>query len=213
MTESELVAALIDASVPRPEALSRAVASRLFPTWQAALVGVPIAVILAAVLGLITALAIALPLGTVVGDPKPAWFGHVSEAAMVPGIALGIWLVVRWMRRRRAQFATLARAGAIVPAFDLAASGLARVLGTKTGAAIAQAALGAVGGTVVQVFGGPIAAGALDDTIVEARTVADARGRFRVPELMLADATGGYVALLHRSGWIAAQRVLRRRPR
>jgi hypothetical protein len=115
------------------------------------------------------------------------------------------------MRRRRAAFAALAREGAVVPAYDIAATGLAGALGTRAGAAIARAALGAVGGTVAQVFGGPIAAAELDGKIVEARTAADARGRFRVPELMLADRAGGYVALLHRAGWIAPQRVLRRR--
>ena len=65
--------------------------------------------------------------------------------------------------------------------------------------------------TSAQVFGGPIASAELDGMIVEARTAADARGRFRTPELMLADRAGRYVALLHRGGWIAAQRVLRRR--
>jgi hypothetical protein len=91
MTESQLVSALVESPVPRPDALARDVASRLFPTWQAVLVGAPIAVILGAVLGCITALAIALPLGLlVVEDPKPAWFGHVSEVAMLPGVALGI---------------------------------------------------------------------------------------------------------------------------
>jgi hypothetical protein len=213
MTESQLVSALLESPIPRPDGLARDVASRLFPAWQAVLVGVPIAVILAAALGLVTALAIALPLGLVIVEhPKPAWFGHVSELAMLPGVALGIWLVVRWMRRRRAAFTNLAREGAIVPAYDIAASGLAGALGTRAGAAIARVALGgAVGGTVAQVFGGPIAAAELDGKIVEARTAADARGRFRVPELMLADRAGGYVALLHRAGWIAPQRVLRRR--
>src|SRR3954464_7708988 len=124
MTETQLISALVDSPVPRHDALARDVATRLFPTWQAVLVGAPIAVCLAAVFGLITALAIALPLGRLVAeDPKPAWFGYVSELAMLPGVALGIWLVVRWMRGRRAAFATLAREGTIVPAYDIAASG------------------------------------------------------------------------------------------
>lgn len=107
MTESQLVSALVESPVPRPDVLARDAASRLFTTWQAVLVGAPIAVILAALLECITALAIALPLGLVVVDnPKPAWFGHVSEAAMLPGVSLGIWLVVRWMRRWRAAFST-----------------------------------------------------------------------------------------------------------
>jgi hypothetical protein len=215
MTESQLVSALVESPVPRPDALARDAASRLFPTWQAVVVGAPIAVILAALLGCLTALAIALPLGlVVVDDPKPAWFGHVSEAAMLPGVSLGIWLVVRWMRRRRAAFTALAREGEIVAAYDVAASSLVAALATRAGAAIVRAALRrAVGRTVAQAFGGPIAAAELDGKIIEARTVADARGRFRVPEMMLADRAGGYVALLHRGGWIAPQRVLRRRIR
>jgi len=211
MTSSELVASLIASPVPRSEALARDTARRLFPAWQAVLVGVPIALIAATVLGCVSALAIALPLGMAIGNPKPVWFGYVSEAAMVPGFALGVWWVVRWMRRRQTDFATLARDGSIVSAFDVAATGIAGALGTEVGAAVAKVALGAVGGTVAQVFGGPIAAGELNGEIIEARTAADARGRFRVPELMLVDHTGGYVALLHRAGWIAPQRVLRRR--
>ncbi len=211
MTESELVAALIESPVPRPPELARRLASKLFPLWQVVLVGAPVGLVLAALLGCLSALAIALPLGLVVGGGvKPAWFGHVSEAAMLPGAALGIWLVWRWMARRRASFATLAREGTIVPAHDVAAGGLAGVLGTRAGGAIARAALGSVGGTVAQVFGGPIAVAEVDGEIIEARTAADAGGRFRVPELMLAG-RGRYVALLHRAGWIAPQRVLRRR--
>lgn len=172
--------------------------------------GAPLALILGAVLGLFIALAIALPLGHFVGDPKPAWFGRMSEAAMLLGAALGIWLVVRWMRRRRAEFVTLAREGTIVPAYDLATG---NVLGTRDGVALAHAVLGAVGATIAQVYGGPIAAAELDGVIIEARTAADMRGRFRIPELMLVDSTGSYVALLHRIGWIAPQRVLRRKRR
>src|SRR5262245_12035160 len=126
MTAPELVSAVVDSPVPRPGALARDVASRLFPTWQAVLVGAPVAVILALVLGCITALAVALPLGLVVVEyPKPTWFARLSEAAMLPGVALAIWLVVRWMRRRRAAFAELAREGAIVPTVAIAAKGLA----------------------------------------------------------------------------------------
>jgi len=212
MSEARLVVTLAEAPVPRPEPLAREAANRLFPLWQALLVGIPFAVMAAALLGVATALAIALPLGSLVGSPKPAWFGHVSEAAMLPGVVLGIWLVVRWMRRRREQFAALAREGTIVPSYDVAATGLAGALGSRAGAMVARAALGsALGSTVAQVYGGPIAAGELHGTIIEARTTADAKGRFRVPELMLVNASGRYVALMHRAGWIAAQRVLRRR--
>jgi hypothetical protein len=206
----ELISALIEAPVPRPDALALAGGRKLFPTWQAALVGVPIGIIVAAMLGLATALLVALPLGAVVGKPLPPWFGHVSEAAMVVGAALGGWLVVRWMRRRRAQFVELVRSGSIVPTYDVAATGLAGALGTRAGATVARAALGAVGGTVAQVYGGPIAIAELDGQRIEARTAADSRGRFRIPEMMLVDRTGGYVALLDRTGWIAPQRVLRR---
>src|SRR5262245_39244898 len=213
MRESELVVALLEAPVPRPEPLVPEAAKRLCPVWQAVLVGVPFAVMAAAMLAVVTSLAIALPLGAVVGNAKPTWFGHVSEAAALLGAALGIWLVVRWMRGRRAQFTALAREGTIVPSFDLAATGLAGALGTPTGAMVAGAALGsAVAGTMTQIYGGPIAAAELDGTLIEARTVADARGRFRVPDLMLVHASGRYVALMHRTGWIAAQRVLRRKP-
>lgn len=212
MSTEELVAHLINSPTPRPPAIAQAAASRLFPRWQAALVGVPVALILASVLGCVAAIAVALPLGQLVGTPKPAWFGHVSEVAGLAGVVLGVWLVVRWMRGRRRAFETLAREGAIVPAYDIAATGLGAALGTDVGRALAHVALGAVGGTLTQVFGGPIAIAQLDGQLIEARTAADASGRFRVPELMLADRSGGYVALLHRSGWIAAQRVLRRRP-
>jgi hypothetical protein len=211
MTATELVTALFEAPAPRPEPLVRETASRLFPLWQAVLVGVPVAVMAAALLGLITALAVALPLGEVVKDPKPAWFGHVSELAMLPGAALGIWLVVRWMRGRRLQFAKLAREGTVVPTYDVAATGLAGALGTRAGAMVAQAALGSVGRTAAAAYGGPVVAANLDGTIVEARTVADAQRRFPVPDAMLVDAQGRYVALMRHDGWIAVQRVLRRR--
>ncbi len=211
MSTSKLIDELIAAPTPRPATIADEVAGKLFPLWQAVLVGVPTALIIGCVLGCVAAIAVALPLGIIVGNPKPPWFGYVAGTAGLAGAALAAWLVFRWMRGRRRAFAALARDGVIVPAYDVAATGLGGALGTDVGKALAHAALGALGGTVAQVFGGPIAAARLDGEVIEARTAADALGRFRAPELMLADRSGGYVALLHRSGWIAPQRVLRRR--
>ncbi len=211
MTKAELVSALIDAPVPRSTELSVAGGRRLFPTWQAVLVGAPTGIILGSMLGLVTALAVALPLRQVVGTPLPSWFGHVSEVAMLVGATFGVWLTVRWLRGRRAQFVELVRTGSIVPTTDRAATGLAGALGTRAGATVARIALGgAVGSTVAQVYGGPIAVVEHDGQRIEARTTADHRGQFRVPEMMLVDRSSRYVALLDRSGWIAPQRVLRR---
>ncbi|MDB4961904.1 MAG: hypothetical protein JWP01_1903 [Myxococcales bacterium] len=210
VSAQELISALIQTPAPRPDAIAIAGGRKLFPTWQAVLVGAPVGVIAASMLGLVAALAVALPLGAVVGKPLPPWFGRMSEAVMVVGALLGIWLVVRWMRGRRAHFVELVRSGSVVPAFDVAATGLAGALGTRAGKTVARVALGAVGGTVAQVYGGPIAVAELDGQRIEARTAADSRGRFRVPEFMLVDRTGRYVALLDRTGWIAPQRVLRR---
>lgn len=212
MTDAQLVKELLESTTPRPEPLARATAAKLFPLWQMVLVGAPIGLIAAAMLGLATTLVVALPLGQFVGYQRPAWFGHLSEVTLIVGAGIGVWLVVWWMRRRRAHFAALARNGVLLPAHDRDADGLAGALGSSVGATLAKVALGGLGGTLVQVYGGPIAVAKLDGTVIEARTVANSRGQFRVPELMLADATGGYVALMHRSGWIAAQRVLRRRP-
>jgi len=190
-----------------------AAAGRLFPIWQALLIGVPIGLIAASIFGLALALVVALPLGAVIGPSKPSWFGHVSEAVAVGGAAVGLWLVMRWLRGRRAGFATLVRTGELLPAEEVEKAGLARALGTRAGVTIARLALGgAVGSTIAQIYGGPVACAVLDGEIVEARTAADARGRFRFPELMLVDRRASYVALLHRAGWIIPQRVLRRRP-
>jgi hypothetical protein len=119
---------------------------------------------------------------------------------------------VRWMRRRRASFARLVREGTLAPTFDVAAGGLARVVGSPIGRVAGRMAFGAVGSTIAQVYGGPVVGAEIDGQVIEARTVADTGGRFRLPSYMLAHPEVRYVALLHGAGWIAPQRVLRRRP-
>jgi hypothetical protein len=77
---------------------------------------------------------------------------------MFPGFATGIWLVVRWLRRRRIQFVALAKEGCVVPAYDIAATWSAAVIGSSGGMFVARAALGSVGSVVAQAYGGPIVA-------------------------------------------------------
>jgi hypothetical protein len=111
------------------------------------------------------------------GQPRPSWFGTMSELALLPGTAASVYRVVRWMRRRRASFATLVREGTLSPTFDVAASGLARIVSSPAVRVAGRMALGTVRSTIA-----------------------------------LAHRDVRYVALLHEAGWIAPQRVLRRRP-
>jgi hypothetical protein len=177
----------------------REAAAKLFPMWQAVLVGAPIALIVGSLLGLTLALAVSLSLGK--GN------GTLSNVLLVVGQAIGVWLVVRWMKRRRADFAMLVRSGELVPPTDAADPTLGAVSAT-----IARVALGSLGATVAQIYGGPILRVRHGGEILEIRSVADARGRFRIPELVLVERDAKYVALFHRSGWMAPQRVLRRSP-
>lgn len=208
---AELVTALLASPTPRPDALSRPAAARLFPWWQAALVGVPAALIIGAISGCLLALVVALPLGHFVGQPRPAWFGRMSEGLLFAGMALGAMLVLIWLRRRRARFAALVREGTLFPTFDVEATGFGKTLSNPVVRAVVEVGLDGVGGTLRQIYSAPVVAAEVDGTIIEARTPGDWRGRFPRPSHMLVQPGNRYVALLGAAG-LSPQRVLRRRP-
>ncbi len=199
MTDADLILALERAPNPRPEQLVRAAARRLFPLWQAILVGVPIALIAASILGVALGLSIALAVGAVAGE-RPPWLEDVSTTALVVGGGIGVALVVRWLRRRRAAFSILARTGELLPTRILRtagpiAAGLSRTLG--------------------EVYNWPIVGSELDGELVEVRTSRQTAfgpsGEIRAPRLMLVDRRAPYVALIQ-SRSIHPQRILRRTP-
>ncbi len=210
-SRQDLVAALLAAPTPRPDALAREAAGQLFPTWQAILVGVPFALIVGAMTGLLLSLLVALPVGHFVGKPLPAWVGRMSEILLFAGMALGAGLVFIWLRRRRASFAALVRDGTMFPTIDVGTSGLGGVLASKAGRAAAELALDALGGTLAQIYGAPIVGAEVDGSVVEVRTPGNWRGRFPRPSHMLVQPGNRYVALLGAAG-LSPQRVLRRRP-
>ncbi|MGC4121238.1 MAG: hypothetical protein QM765_43010 [Myxococcales bacterium] len=126
----ELVKNLLAHPAPRPDSLARDAAARLFPTWQAILVGVPFALILGPAMGALLALVVALPVGLLL-EPRPAWLGNLSDLLLLAGTVLGVCLVVLWLVRRRASFAALAREGMLFPTIDVAARGPGRIWGNE----------------------------------------------------------------------------------
>jgi len=211
MTPKELAAALLAAPTPRPDALARQAGRRLFPAWQALLVGVPFGLVASALTGCVLGLVVALPVGHFVGRPRPPWLGTMSVALLFVGAALGLVVVALWLARRRARFVALAREGTVFPTFDVGVTRLGRALGNKVVGAAVELALDGVGGTLRQIYCAPVVAAEVDGTIIEVRTPGDWRGRFPRPSHMIVQPGNPYVALLGEAG-ISPQRVLRRRP-
>ena len=211
MTPNELAAALLAAPTPRPDALARQAGRRLFPTWQALLVGLPLGLIAGALTGCVLALVVALPVAHFVGQPRPPWLGTMSEVVLSAGGALGLLVVALWLVRRRARFVALAREGTVFPTFDVGLTGLGRALGNKVVGAAVELALDGVGSTLRQIYCAPVVAAEVDGTIVEVRTPGDWRGRFPRPSHMIVQPGNPYVALLGQAG-LRPQRVRRRRP-
>lgn len=218
MSDLQLITELLESPSPRPERVSRRVAARLFPWWQAVLVGVPLALGLTLLCGPALMVLWALPAAKLlhVETPVPDWFGHVSACFLFVGVALSIGIAVRMMRKRRRAFVELARDGVVVETTWRDATGLAGALGSDVGKAVAGWAFGGgVAHSLAATYGAPIVIGSVNGENVEARAVAPFIGEPRVPELMLVGANkagpvGLYVGMIGRAGWIAPQRVLRR---
>jgi hypothetical protein len=194
----------------RAEIDVRAVATRLFPVWQAFLVGLPLALIIGSILGVMVGLVVAMSLTEIVGPPRPEWMGTLSEVLLYAVMAATCAGVFAVMRRRRAQFFSLARNGIVVPTVDVDGKGLSQALGNEAAQAAARLALGAAGGTLALMYGGPIVGGQVGDELLEVRVPADSKGRFPRPQHMLVQSGNSYVALIG-PDWIKPQKISRRR--
>jgi hypothetical protein len=212
MTRKELVQALFTTPTPRPDAIVYPGARKLFPTWLMILVGLTVMPVSSAALAMLSNLVVLIVGVAIVGKPEPPWLSTLTTIVGLLAAAAGVYLNLRWILRRRASFIELMRIGALLPVSDVEFGALGAVMGSRAGRAVVGLALsGAATSAVASYFGPPIVMVEIGDQLIAARSRADGPGPSGRASHMLAHPCVRYVALVDEGGWIAPQRVLRRR--
>lgn len=213
MTRKDLNHAVFTIPTPRPDAVVYPGARALFPTWLMILIGLTVMPMSSAALALACELVALIVGHAIVGKSEPPWLLTTATTVALLGAAAGVFLNLRWLARRRASFIELMRTGALLPVSDVDPDGLGAVVGNRFGRAAIRIALSGAGSrAVTSYFGPPIVKVEIDGQIIQARSRADGPGPSGRASHMLAHPRIRYVALVDESGWIAPQRMLRRRP-